>query len=1100
MKLRLRWAVFAWFCMVLSGMAQNAATSSASVSVPAVIQFSNVATDEGGTPLSGTVSITFSLYNSAVGGQALWTETQNVQLGNAGQYSAYLGLTQANGLPANLFTSGQAQWLGVKIESQPEQARVFLVSVPYAMKAGDAATIGGLPPSAFVMAAAPSGPGTAAEGTEGNAASGITPATNGDVTGLGTVDYIPIWDSTSDIISSVLFQSGTGSTAKIGINTTTPASTLDVKGGGTIRGTLTLPASGAATATAGKNSQPLSLTASAFNSTDSTAVNQVFQWEAMPAANDTSAPSGTLNLLFGEGATAPSKTGFSIASNGQITFATGQTFPGTGDGTVTSVASGTGITGGPITSSGTLQIDPTVVPQLDAASNTFTGSITASGFTGSGANVTNVNAAELNGFTSSAFQPAGSYATLGANSFSGNQTVNGNILLPFVNPAGTVGEIQMGGYAFAFGSYGPQTAFLGFAGNPSQTGLDNTAVGAQALLGNTSGSYDTANGSGALYSNTTGGNNTASGFEALLSNTTGGNNTASGFEALHVNTTGGNNTAAGYGAGTTADSSAITGSGNSFFGAKALLPSGSISGTPISNATAIGANAEVGESNAIVLGGITGTNGGTSVDVGIGTTTPAYTLDVHGTGNFTGLVTFAGTQTFPGTITGVTAGAGLSESGTGNITLTNTGILALTAGTGISSSGGQSPTISINTAVVPELSAANTFTGNQTVNGAVSATTGFEIGGVLFDYGTPYNSENQTGGSAFLGFAGNTTTTGAFNTASGFEALGSLTTGPQNTASGAKALANNTTGGDNTAVGYATLIIDTTGGNNTAVGYLAGQALYSPYTSTGSNNSFFGSAAALESAVDSNGNPISNATVIGANAVAYESNALVLGSEANVGIGTSIPAGPLHINGPYGAPGNALPSGNNGLLFGTNGDLSYKWIQSYGGALALNPEGNDVGIGTNNPTHLLSMGDGAYESGGVWTNASDRNLKEAFASIDGAGLLAKLNAIPMQTWKYKTEKSGIRHLGPMAQDFRAAFGLGEDDRHISTVDEGGVALAAIQQLYRDGLRKDAIIRRQQAQIAQLMSQVKTIQATLRTRARSGSQIHAAKAQAAILQR
>jgi hypothetical protein len=65
------------------------------------------------------------------------------------------------------------------------------------------------------------------------------------------VNHLPLWDSTSDIISSVLFQKGTGSTAKIGINTTKPASTLDVKGGGTIRGLLNLPPTGTATAAAG---------------------------------------------------------------------------------------------------------------------------------------------------------------------------------------------------------------------------------------------------------------------------------------------------------------------------------------------------------------------------------------------------------------------------------------------------------------------------------------------------------------------------------------------------------------------------------------------------------------------------------------------------------------------------------------------------------------------------------------------------------------------------------------------------------------------------------------------------------------------------------
>jgi hypothetical protein len=85
------------------------------------------------------------------------------------------------------------------------------------------------------------------------------------VTGTGTVDFIPLWTTTSNIANSVLFQSGTGATAKVGINTTTPATTLDVKGTSTIRGTLSLPAISMATATKGSNSQPLNLVASAYN-------------------------------------------------------------------------------------------------------------------------------------------------------------------------------------------------------------------------------------------------------------------------------------------------------------------------------------------------------------------------------------------------------------------------------------------------------------------------------------------------------------------------------------------------------------------------------------------------------------------------------------------------------------------------------------------------------------------------------------------------------------------------------------------------------------------------------------------------------------------
>lgn len=300
MKLRFACVVVGFLSFVLSLAAQTSSSSPASSAVPPLIQLSNVATDQGGNSLSGVVSITFSLYNSQQGGESLWTETQkSVQLDATGHYSVQLGITKPAGVPTTLFTTVEARWLGVQIAEQAEQPRVLLLSVPYALKAGDAATVGGLPPSAFVLA----GPQNAAvsayssEYTTGQSA----PPPSGAVTGTGTVNFLPLWDSSSDIISSVLFQSGTGSAAKIGINTATPASTLDVKGGATIRGTLSLPSTGNATATAGKNSQPLNLAASAFNSTTSTAVNQTFQWQAEPASNDTSTPSGTLNLLFGEG-------------------------------------------------------------------------------------------------------------------------------------------------------------------------------------------------------------------------------------------------------------------------------------------------------------------------------------------------------------------------------------------------------------------------------------------------------------------------------------------------------------------------------------------------------------------------------------------------------------------------------------------------------------------------------------------------------------------------------------------------------------------------------------------------------------------------------
>jgi endosialidase-like protein len=82
---------------------------------------------------------------------------------------------------------------------------------------------------------------------------------------------------------------------------------------------------------------------------------------------------------------------------------------------------------------------------------------------------------------------------------------------------------------------------------------------------------------------------------------------------------------------------------------------------------------------------------------------------------------------------------------------------------------------------------------------------------------------------------------------------------------------------------------------------------------------------------------------------------------------------------------------------------------------------------------------------GTFVSASDRNSKENFAAVDGREVLAKVAALPIATWNYKQD-TGTRHLGPMAQDFYAAFAVGSDDKHIAVVDEGGVALAAIQGL------------------------------------------------------
>ncbi len=105
---------------------------------------------------------------------------------------------------------------------------------------------------------------------------------------------------------------------------------------------------------------------------------------------------------------------------------------------------------------------------------------------------------------------------------------------------------------------------------------------------------------------------------------------------------------------------------------------------------------------------------------------------------------------------------------------------------------------------------------------------------------------------------------------------------------------------------------------------------------------------------------------------------------------------------------------------------------------------------------------------GAMVLTSDRNAKQDFAAVDGRDVLEKIASLPIQSWSY-TNRPAAKHYGPMAQDFRAAFGLGEDDKHIATVDADGVALAAIQGLNQIVREKDAKIRELEKRLAKLES-------------------------------
>jgi hypothetical protein len=94
----------------------------------------------------------------------------------------------------------------------------------------------------------------------------------------------------------------------------------------------------------------------------------------------------------------------------------------------------------------------------------------------------------------------------------------------------------------------------------------------------------------------------------------------------------------------------------------------------------------------------------------------------------------------------------------------------------------------------------------------------------------------------------------------------------------------------------------------------------------------------------------------------------------------------------------------------------------------------------------LTSGVELAAGGSGWSAVSDRNRKENFLELDGEDVLARLRGVPVSTWNYRAQDASIRHMGPMAQDFQAAFGLGENPLMINSVDIDGVNMAAVQAL------------------------------------------------------
>ena len=202
--------------------------SQPSVSVPRLINISGVFQPADGQPPAPVEVVTLSIYAEQEGGLPLWQEMQTVALDKAGRFTVLLGATHPDGLPPEVFASGQARWMGMLFArtGEVERPRVRITSVPYALKASDAETLGGRPASAYMLAPTAGDEARRAAGaTEDSSAATAEPPVTADLVLPGTTNFLAKYVNSVDVGNSAVFESG----GKVGIGTTTPFDSLHLR-------------------------------------------------------------------------------------------------------------------------------------------------------------------------------------------------------------------------------------------------------------------------------------------------------------------------------------------------------------------------------------------------------------------------------------------------------------------------------------------------------------------------------------------------------------------------------------------------------------------------------------------------------------------------------------------------------------------------------------------------------------------------------------------------------------------------------------------------------------------------------------------------------
>jgi hypothetical protein len=226
-------------------------------------------------------------------------------------------------------------------------------------------------------------------------------------------------------------------------------------------------------------------------------------------------------------------------------------------------------------------------------------------------------------------------------------------------------------------------------------------------------------------------------------------------------------------------------------------------------------------------------------------------------------------------------------------------------------------------------------------------------------------------------------------------------------------------------------------------------------------------------------------------------NSLYLAGDGKVGIGTAVPSSQLHVFGNAGtnrvlveeANGTAttrsiLELRNNGGPF-----MGFTDTSSSGKSWAVGSVNNSFMIVeyTTSPDVELNLSNaGNLTIKGVLTQGSDRFTKREIVPVEPKEVLAKLAKLPISTWNRETDLPSVRHMGPMAQDFAAIFGLGEDDRHIATLDMAGVSIAAIQALNAAMDERDGEVAALRRENADLGERIKALEALVSSILKEGA--------------